>query len=182
MKKKLCFVLAIFLLTAVLAGCGAADPGAPAGDPTGAITAESESKTELEPAATGGAAGKGEAKDFTAKVRLESDFVEFCLPADHDGGFFSDMGANCMLALDRYGDDVVAYHEYDRYGGIEKKTVGDYTFDFQKFHNMDIPDWTVYVIRIVHNHEYYRFVYNVYAADYDDGQVEKFMETIRFFS
>jgi len=38
----------------------------------------------------------------------------------------------------------------------------------------------MYVIRIEHNHEYYRFIYNVNAQEYDDAQVEKFMQTISF--
>ena len=121
-----------------------------------------------------------EAKEFTALVRLETDFVEFCLPDDHDGNLFKDMGANCAVTVDRYGNDVAAYHEYDKSAEIEQKTAGNHTFDYQKFNNMGIPDWRMYVIRIVHNHEYYRFIYNVYAEEYDDRQVEKFMETIRF--
>ena len=45
---------------------------------------------------------------------------------------------------------------------------------------LNIPDWRMYVIRIEHNHEYYRFIYNVNAQEYDDAQVEKFMQTISF--
>ena len=90
------------------------------------------------------------------------------------------MGTNCRVTVDRYGNDVAAYHEYDKNAEIEKKTVGDYTFDYQKFNYLNIPDWRMYVIRIEHNHEYYRFIYNVNAQEYDDAQVEKFMQTISF--
>ena len=82
--------------------------------------------------------------------------------------------------IDRYGNDVVAYHEYDNFATIEKKTAGGHTFDYQKFNYLDLPNWRMYVIKIVHNYEYYRFIYNVYAEEYDDAQVVKFMETIRF--
>ncbi len=125
-------------------------------------------------------AQKGEAKEFTSLVTLESDRVAFCLPEDRDGAVFTDMGANCTLYVDRYNTDVAAYYEYDDEGETVKKTVGDYTFDYQKFNHYGIEDWLMYVIRIAHNGDYYRFLYNVYAKDYDDAQVEKFMETIRF--
>ena len=187
MKKTLCLIFVFTLLTALLAACGAGGRTTGGTDPADAPASDRSGSERTDPVSAGTDetqtdAEKGEAKEFTAKVRLESDFVEFCLPEDHDGAFFTDMGVNCAISIDRYGNDVVAYHEYDKYGTVEKKTVGEYTFDYQKFNYMDLPDWRMYVIRIVRNHEYYRFVYNVYSAEYDDQQVEKFMETIRFFS
>ena len=122
----------------------------------------------------------GEAKEFTSVVTLQYDWLEFCLPEDHNSTSFTDLGATCLITVDRYTNDVVAYHEYDDEGETVKKTVGSYTFDYQKFHHFNIDDWIMYVIRIVHNGEYYRIIYNVYATDYDDAQVEKFMATIRF--
>ncbi len=107
--------------------------------------------------------------------------MEYCLPEDHDGSFFVDMGANCLLTVDLYGNDVVAYHTYDKEGPIEKKTVGEYTYDYQSFNYLGLPDWYIYVFRIsFSNAQYYMFVYNVYSPNYDDAQVEKFMATIRF--
>ncbi len=154
MKKTLFLMLLFLTLSAALIGCG-------------------NKKTD---------AVSKEAKEFTSPIRLETDFVEFCLPEDRDGNIFTDMGASCMVTVDRYGNDVAAYHEYDSQASVEKKTVGEYTFDYQKFNYMDVPDWRIYVIRIVHNYEYYRFLYNVYSSDYDDAQVEKFMKTIRFLN
>ena len=154
MKKTLFLMLLFLTLSTALIGCG-------------------NKKTD---------AVSKEAKEFTSPIRLETDFVEFCLPEDRDGNIFTDMGASCMVTVDRYGNDVAAYHEYDSQASVEKKTVGEYTFDYQKFNYMDVPDWRIYVIRIVHNYEYYRFLYNVYSSDYDDAQVEKFMKTIRFLN
>lgn len=132
-------------------------------------------------------AGKGGAGEFTAKVTLKDEWVEFCLPENHDGLSFKDMGANCLINVDRYDAPVAAYYEYDSEGETVKKTVGGYTFDYQKFNHFGIEDWRMYVIRIAFTdspnqmeHEYYRFIYNVYAKEYDDAQVEKFMQTIRF--
>jgi hypothetical protein len=176
MKKAICILIVFVLTTAVFAGCGPKENAPDNNVATGSNVATESS------VATGSKdeAGSKEAKEFTSPVRLESDFVEFCLPEDHDGGTFSDMGANCVITIDRYGNDVVAYHEYDDQGPVEKKTVGEYTFDYQKFNYLNIPNWRMYVIRIVHNYEYYRFIYNVYSSEYDDAQVEKFMKTIRF--
>ena len=121
------------------------------------------------------------AKEFTRLVTLEDLRVEFCVPDDFDGGMFTDMGVSCLLTVDCYGNDVVAYHEYDDEGEITKVTIGSYTFDYQKFNHFGIPDWRMYVIRISFgNYAYYRFVYNVYSEEYDDAQVQRFMETIRF--
>lgn len=184
MKKTVCSLLVLVITAGVLFGCGT---GGDSSDDTGSVpvqtVAPSGTETENSPVGQSGDVSSDKtAKEFTEKIRLESEFVEFCLPEDRDGNLFKDLGANCAVTVDRYGNDVAAFHEYDSYGTVEKKTVGEYTFDFQKFNYMDIPDWRIYVIRIVRNHEYYRFLYNVYSSEYDDGQVEKFMETIRFFS
>ena len=185
MKKTVCIMLILIITAGILCGCGASGATSDGTDSvtsqTGAPSETGNAETSLEDR-SGNAAADKTANEFTEKIRLESDFVEFCVPEDHEGNLFKDMGVNCAVTVDRYDNDVAAYHEYDSYGTVEKKTVGDYTFDYQKFNYMDIPDWRIYVIRIVRNHEYYRFLYNVYSSEYDDGQVEKFMETIRFFS
>ena len=191
--KKICILLAAVLLMTALVSCGGAAEGpAAASDPEPASSAQqtesqtesqAESQTESQADETqeaSAASGTAEAQEFTALVSLEYDFVEFCLPENHDGVSFVDMGANCTVMIDRYGNDVVAYHEYDNFAAIEKKTAGGHTFDYQKFNYLDLPNWRMYVIKIVHNNEYYRFIYNVYAEEYDDAQVEKFMSTIRF--
>lgn len=192
--KKCCFLLAVIILATALVSCGGTqkEPVSSVSGNAASGAQQADSQTESQPESQTESQTEDsreeskqsdpkEAKEFTALVRLEDDFVEFCLPEDHDGGSFVDMGANCSIMFDRYGNDVVAYHEYDKNGTIEKKTVGNHTFDYQKFNYLDLPNWRMYVIRIEHSHEYYRFIYNVYAEEYDDAQVEKFMNTIRFF-
>ena len=130
---------------------------------------------------------KGGREEFTALYRNEYESIEFCLPENHEGNLFTDMGANCMVEANCYSNPVVAYYEYDKESPIEKKTVGKYTFDYQKFNYLGISNWRMYVIKIAFTddpnqmvHRYYRIVYNVYSEDYDDAQVEKFMSTINF--
>ena len=152
------------------------------------LNTESETETESESAGLESAEIINVPKEFTSEIVLEDDGISFKLPDDHDGGYFTDLGVNCGVQIDEYDANVVAYHEYDDQAPVEKKTVGDYTFDYQKFNYLGIPNWKFYVIRIAFNdspnqmeHRYYRIIYNVYAEEYDDAQVEKFMKTIRFF-
>ncbi len=149
---------------------------------------ETETETESESAGLESAEVINVPKKFTSEIVLEDDGISFKLPDDHDGGYFTDLGVNCGVQIDEYDANVVAYHEYDDQAPVEKKTVGDYTFDYQKFNYLGIPNWKFYVIRIAFNdspnqmeHRYYRIIYNVYAEEYDDAQVEEFMKTIRFF-
>ena len=66
-----------------------------------------------------------------------------------------------------------------------KKTVCNYTFDYQAFDNYGISNWKVFVIRLASTerpnqmeHRYYKIVYNAYGEKYPESQVEKFMQTI----
>lgn len=166
MRKTLCVVLSIVII-ALACAC------TKKGDTDNTVTNDSNQNKE-----TGSI--------FTDLIKTE-DGVSFCLPASRSGNTFNDNGANCMVTWDRYSYDVAAYHEFDDQGQIEKKTVGKYTYDYQKFNNYGIENWIVYVIRIAFTestnqmaHSYYKIVYNVYANSYDDSQVEKFMSTIQF--
>ena len=196
MIKKCCVLLALLLLMTALASCkGKTQAPDPSSCPTEASDAEQTKDSAEDVQQTKGNGedvqqtkngedetqeAPKEAKEFTAEVRLEDDFVSFRLPEDHDGGSFTDLGASCVIMFDRYSSDVAAYHEYDNAAAIEKKTAGNHTFDYQKFNNMNIPNWKMYVLRIENGYGCYRFIYNVYSEEYDDAQVEKFMETIRF--
>ena len=153
-----------------------------------AQNAESKTETETDSEGIESAEVINVPKEFTAEIVLEDDGISFKLPDDHDGGYFTDLGATCAVQVDEYDANVVAYHEYDDQAPVEKKTVGDYTFDYQKFDYLGISNWKFYVIRIAFTesrnqmeHRYYRIIYNVYAEKYDDAQVEKFMKTIKFF-
>ena len=190
MKKIISAFLLIALCLSLLASCGASAP-VPGGS-------EDENKTETEKTAdtdeTKKTEGPGtikeldEAKEFTAVFTafVDDEGIEFCLPEDHEGNLFTDCGVNCMVTAESFGNDVVAYHEFGNQGTIVKKTVGNYTFDYQAFDNYGISNWKVFVIRLASNerpnqmeHRYYKIVYNAYGEKYPESQVEKFMQTIR---
>ncbi|MCR5457779.1 MAG: hypothetical protein K6F14_06855 [Clostridiales bacterium] len=163
MKKLICVLLSIMII-ALACSCG-----------------KKNDTTD-----TGTNSDKQGACAFTDLVKTEEG-ISFCLPANRDGNLFTDMGANCCVMYDHYSYRTAAYEEYDNDGPIEKKTVGQFTYDYQKFHYLGADNWIIYVIRIAFTesrnqmaHNYYRILYNVYAKDYDDSQVEKFMSTIQF--
>lgn len=162
MKKLISILLIVFMSFVLLAGCSSNN--------------------------NGNSNGNKVAQEYTEPFEFTYDYVSVCLPANHNGNMFTDLGVSCMVTVDRYDYSTVAYHEYDDQGTITKKTIGDYTYDFQHFYNMGIKNWQMYVIRIAFDqspnqmeHAFYRFIFNVYSEEaFDDAQVEKFMKTISF--
>ena len=66
-KKIVCVFLSLVILAAVFTGCGKKE--------------DSNVK-------------KGDAKAFTHVLRFEDDGIEFCVPEEHSGNTFSDLGVN----------------------------------------------------------------------------------------
>ncbi|MBQ7670102.1 MAG: hypothetical protein IJS45_05215 [Clostridia bacterium] len=193
MKKALiCIILVVSMFAA--ASCGAVE-SIESDTETAAGIADTETEQTAEDTA-GDEVTVDTMKEFEERVKEEFtshidynayEECSFNLPENHDGFMFTDMGYTCMLQVDCYDYINAAYNEYNNEAPIEKKTVGDYVFDYQKFDYLGLPNWRMYVIRIAFDqsnnqmeHRFYRFVYNVYGEDYDDAQVEKFMRTIEF--
>ena len=184
MKKRL--ILCLLLIASVLLtfGCGSGSETASGGSGSGAGSSEKESSS----AGSAGSFEWGEKEEFTDPLTYEDDGVSFKLPANHQGNLFTDMGVNCMVEVDRYDADVVAYHEYDNEAPIQTKTVNGRTYEYQEIINYwGMPDWCIYVIKIAFTESrnqmewsYYRILYTVYKEGYDASQVEKFMNTIEF--
>lgn len=197
MKKLFVILLAAAMLCALLSACdgeafplpdaqsGAdskAESAGTAGDESSISAGEESSKSS---GVSSKIADPTQAKEFTSKLEWTDEGIEFCLPEDREGNLFTDCGLTCMVTGESYGNDVVAYHEYDKEGEITKKTAGKYTFDYQSFDYLGLPDWHMYVIRLASTdspnqmaHRYYRIIYTVYGAEYPDSQIEKFMATI----
>ncbi len=190
MKRIAAIILSAVIILS-LAACGAAKPA------TGQPDTGSSDKTEKTEKAGGSGTTAGntnskvadpsQAGEFTSTLRWDDEFFECRLPENREGNIFTDCGLSCMVTCDRYGADVVAYHEFDNQGETVKKTVGNYTYDFQSFDNYGIKDWHIFVIRIAFTesrnqmeHSYYKILYNVYGEGYPESQVEKFMQTIVF--
>ena len=168
MKKVLCVLISVMII-ALACSCGKKE----------------ETKDTTTTTTTTTTAAEG-AISFTYRYDTEEG-MSFCLPSERNGNVFTDNGASCSITYDHYSYNVEAYHEYDNEGPVTKKTVGKYTYDYQKFYYLGADNWIMYVIRIAFTespnqmaHNYYRIIYNVYAKDYDDSQVEKFMSTIQF--
>lgn len=182
MKKRI--FVCILLITCVLLtfGCGSGNESASGGNESGGSNVESSS------AGSSGSFEWGEKEEFTDPLTYEDDGVSFKLPANHQGNLFTDMGVNCMVTVDRYDADVVAYHEYDNEAPVQTKTVNGRTYEYQEIINYwGMPDWCIYVIKIAFTESrnqmewsYYRILYTVYKEGYDASQVEKFMETLEF--
>ena len=185
MKKRI--VLSILLIACMLLafGCGSGNEIASGGSEGGN---ESSGGNVESSSAANGDFEWGKKEEFTELLEYKDDGVSLKLPANHDGNLFMDMGVNCMVTVDRYNADVVAYHEYYNEAPNQQKTVNGRTYEYQEIINYwGMPDWCIYVIRIAFTESrnqmewsYYRILYTVYKEGYDASQVEKFMETIEF--
>ena len=190
MKKIAAIILSVLFILS-LAACGAAKPAADNTD-TGSSGKTEKTEKAGESGTTAGnskskIADPGQAGEFTSTLRWSDEQFECRLPENRDGNLFTDCGLTCMVTCDRYDADVVAYHEFDSQGEIVKKTVGNYTYDYQSFDNFGIKDWHIFVIRIAFTesrnqmeHRYYKILYTVYGEGYPESQVDKFMQTIVF--
>lgn len=187
MKKRI--ILSILLIACMLLafGCGSGNEIASGGSEGGN---ESSGGGNVESSSDGssGSFEWGEKEEFTEKLTYEGEGISLKLPANREGNLFVDMGVNCMVEVDRYDADVVAYHQYDDEAPIQTKTVNGRTYEYQEIINYwGMPDWCIYVIKIAFTESrnqmewsYYRILYTVYKEGYDASQVEKFMETIEF--
>ena len=185
MKKRIFVCILLIACMLLTFGCGSGNEiasGGNGGNESSGGNAESSS------AGSSGSFEWGEKEEFTELLEYKDDGVSLKLPANHEGNLFMDMGVNCMVTVDRYNADVVAYHEYDNEAPIQQKTVNGRTYDYQEIINYwGMPDWCIYVIRIAFTesrnqmeHRYYKILYTVYGEDYPESQVEKFMQTIVF--
>lgn len=185
MKKTfLCFILIISTL--LITSCGGASEIIENSD-TASDTEEITENADIVTVDTMKEFEERVKEEFTSFIDYKDEEISFKLPENHQGFMFTDMGYSCMLQVDCYDYINAAYEEYNNEAPIEKKAVGDYVFDYQKFNYLGLSDWQMYVIRIAFDqsrnqmeHRFYRIVYNVYGADYDDAQVEKFISTLDF--
>lgn len=176
MKKRIFACILLIACMLMTFGCGSG------GNENGNSNVESSS------AGSDGSFEWGEKEEFTDPLTYEDEGLTLKLPANHDGNLFTDMGVNCMVEVDRYDADVVAYHSYDDAAPIQTKTVNGRTYEYQEIINyLGMPDWCIYVIKIAFTESnnqmewsYYRILYTVYKEGYDASQVDKFMETLEF--
>ena len=184
MKKRIFVCVLLIACMLMTFGCGSGGESASGGNENGSGNSNVESSS----AGSSGSFEWGEKEEFTEQLTYEGEGISLKLPANHEGNMFVDMGVNCMVEVERYDADVVAYHQYDDEAPIQQKTVNGRTYEYQEIINYwGMPDWCIYVIKIAFTESrnqmewsYYRILYTVYKEGYDASQVEKFMETLEF--
>lgn len=73
---------------------------------------------------------------------------------------------------------VYALYPYDdKVDNIDKVTINGFNYETYKYvDNMSIH----YVYRTKVNNDYHLFQYDVYGDEYDDSQIEAFMNTVKY--
>ena len=97
----------------------------------------------------------------TFTVESKHDHVTFKVPEGADTGYFKDLGHSCFIS----------------YYKIDKVTINDFTYDTYKYVEGTTSS---YVYRTKVNKDYHLFVYECMSKEYDDSQVEKFMDTVEY--
>ncbi len=114
---------------------------------------------------------------FTKEV--VKSHVKYKVPEDISllGGF-KDLGHNCYISYYTNQSSVYALYPFDdKVETINKVTINGFNYDTYKYvDNTQIH----YVYRTKVNNDYHLFQYDVSSDEYDDSQVEAFMNTIEY--
>lgn len=111
-------------------------------------------------------------------VESKHNHVTYKLPEGGESGFFKDLGHSCNISYYTNQTSVAALYPYDdKVDKIDKVTINDFNYDTYKYvDNMS----TTYVYRTKVNNDYHLITYSCVNTNYDDSQVEKFMDTVEF--
>lgn len=162
MKKKILFGLLVMIGLFMITGCG-----------NNTVNNEKNvnNKTTVNNKET------GEKVTFT-KERIKSH-VKYKVPESADDmGSFKDMGKGCFITYYTNQSSVYALYPYDdNVDTINKVTINGFNYETYKY----VDKTSIhYVYRTKVNNDYHLFQYDVYATEYDDSQVEAFMNTVEF--
>ena len=118
-------------------------------------------------------------EEFTKTISLEDFHIEYKLPENSISEYdFEDMECSVIIDVSEYETDDSDLHINDNKAEkIETSNINGYSFEHYKYSQ---EDGVTYVYRTQVNGKYYLFSYNVYGSDYDDSQVEKFINTVIF--
>ena len=156
MKKKILFGLFVLIGLFMITGCG----NKTVNNETSVNTKASQEKVT-----------------FT-KERIKSH-VKYKVPESADDmGSFKDMGKGCFITYYTNQSSVYALYPYDdKVDTINKVTINGFNYETYKY----VDKTSIhYVYRTKVNNDYHLFQYDVYATEYDDSQVEAFMNTVEF--
>ena len=93
-------------------------------------------------------------------------------------GGFKDLGYNCYITYYTNQTSVYALYPFDdKVEKVNTVTINGFNYSTYKYvENTQIH----YVFRTKVNNDYHLFQYDVYGKDYDDSQVDAFMNTVEF--
>ena len=150
MKKKIFLSLLIIVTLFTITGCGKAD---------------SKTKDNSEEKVT-----------FTEESK--HSHVTYKLPKGGESGFFKDLGHSCNVSYYTNQSSVAALYPFDdKVEKVDKITINDFNYDTYKYvENLGVT----YVYRTKVNNDYHLFTYYCSVKEYDDSQVEKFINTIEY--
>ena len=119
-----------------------------------------------------------EKQKFTQEVYYEKYHVKFKLPENAKSGYFDDLGKKCQIAFYTNQSSVAALYPYDdKVDKVNHVTINGFNYDTYKYvENTRIT----YIYRTKVNNDYFLFQYYVFDKEYDDSQVEAFMNTVEY--
>lgn len=158
MKKQIIFII---LITIIITGCSLFNKG----------NGEFNVENKLDESAK---------EKFTSLISNTSFNIRYKLPENHTSNYeFTDMGVSIKLDIYTFEKETSKLTEYDHFADeIKKKDINGNTYEYYKFNNT--PTHLIYIYRTKVNKLYYLFIYNVYNSEYDDTQVDKFMNTVDY--
>ena len=167
MNKKIIFrfLIAIVLICGLfmLTGCGKKD------EETTSSKAETSTSKE--------AAENKEKVAFTKEVAKTR--VKYKVPEAMDSiGSFKDLGVTCNIYYYTNQSSVMALYPFDdQVDTVNKVTINGVEYETYKYAEKTMIH---YVYRTQVGNYYHLFTYDVYGTEYDDSQVETFMNTVEF--
>ena len=117
--------------------------------------------------------------DFTKEVVKTQ--VKYKMPEASDSiGSFKDLGVTCSIYYYTNQSSVMALYPYDeKVDTINKVTINGVEYETYKYVEKTMIH---YVYRTQIGNFYHLFTYDVYGKEYDDSQVEAFMNTVEFIT
>ena len=107
--------------------------------------------------------------------------VKYRIPEESDSlGSFKDLGVKCSIYYYTNQSSVMALYPYDdNVDNIDKVTINGVEYETYKYVENTMIH---YVYRTQVGNFYHLFTYDVYGKEYDDSQVEAFMNTVEFIT
>ena len=117
--------------------------------------------------------------EFTKEVTKTR--VKYKVPETIDSiGSFKDLGVTCSIYYYTNQSSVMALYPYDdQVETINKVTINGVEYETYKYAEKTMIH---YVYRTEIGNFYHLFTYDVYGTEYDDSQVDTFMNTVEFIT